>query len=124
MAARRATSCRVVCSKPFSRVRASAASSNFVRVRTRLSPFRSPLGCARDEAALFAGLCIDEKHLYFVIWLFYNDIIFYIPMFCKDFKMIARDSLAAALQAFVDDGSLAGLAARIWRDGEEEQTIC
>jgi CubicO group peptidase (beta-lactamase class C family) len=38
--------------------------------------------------------------------------------------MIARDSLAAGLQAFVDDGSLAGLAARVWRDGEEEQTIC
>jgi CubicO group peptidase (beta-lactamase class C family) len=32
--------------------------------------------------------------------------------------------LTAALQAFVDNGSLAGLAARLWRHGQEIQTTC
>ena len=38
--------------------------------------------------------------------------------------MIASDSFNAALQTFVDEGSLAGLAARIWRNGKEVQTTC
>ena len=38
--------------------------------------------------------------------------------------MTSSDSLTAALQAFVDDGSLAGLAARVWRNGHEVQTTC
>jgi CubicO group peptidase (beta-lactamase class C family) len=38
--------------------------------------------------------------------------------------MASSDSLTAALQAFVDAGSLAGLAARVWRNGHEAQTTC
>ena len=38
--------------------------------------------------------------------------------------MISSDSLTTAFQALVDDGSLAGLAARVWRNGQEVQTTC
>jgi CubicO group peptidase (beta-lactamase class C family) len=45
-------------------------------------------------------------------------------LFRKDLFMVSSNVLSSALQAFVDEGSIAGLAARVWRPGGHERTIC
>src|SRR3954452_13062432 len=105
MPARLATSSSVVRSYPFSRIRARAASSSAVRVRSRLSPF----GLPRGDGISFRGVSVLAicKN---IVYLFYM------------FNIKCGNTVENAIGTLVDAGELAGAAALAWRDGEAVQT--
>src|SRR5215831_8503247 len=101
MPARSAMSSNVVCSCPFSRISARAASSSLARVRSRLSPF----GRDRGGGAGNSGIQLD-----YISKLFYS-----LSIKCKQGANVDREHrIQRVLQGAVDRGELAGAAAAIW----------
>src|SRR5215831_697793 len=111
MPSRSAMSSSVVCSCPFSRISARAASSSLARVRSRLSPF----GRDRGESVDDSDIALD-----YIAKLFYSEIT---KLEREGPDMDSEPRIQKVLQGAVDRGELAGAATAVWRDGDI-QTIC